>query len=123
MGRVAFWQADYRRAGILFAQSLQLSHAIGVRIGMMISFEWFGRAAAASGHLEGAAVVLGVAQALRELLGVQIPPSESGNHEHTVTAVCEVLGNRTWSAACAEGLAQPLDEAVAVALEGSTTSG
>ena len=100
-------------------QSLQLTHAIGVRIGMMISVEWLGRTAAAIGNKRRAAVLLGAAQALREILGVQIPPSESGNHKRIVTGLREALGDPAWTTAWSEGQMLPLEEAVAFALEGS----
>jgi hypothetical protein len=59
----------------------------------------------------------GVAEALREALGVPLAPAARSNQDQAVQAMRAALGEEAFAAAWAEGRAMPLEEAVALALE------
>jgi hypothetical protein len=60
---------------------------------------------------------VGAAEALRESLGVPLPPSERALRDSYAAAARSRLGEETWEGAQVEGRAMPLEEAVDYALE------
>jgi hypothetical protein len=63
--------------------------------------------------MERAASLCGTTVALREDMGWPLPPSGYAEHEHTVAAAREALGEDAFEAAWANGHALPLEEVIA----------
>jgi hypothetical protein len=68
--------------------------------------------AAARGQLEQAARWFGAGSALRDALGARRWPSEAGDYERSLAAVCLGLGERAFVAAWEEGRTMPLEQAI-----------
>lgn len=60
--------------------------------------------------------MLGVVEALRELIGVPLPPVDHKDNERLVTAVRALLDPADFEAVWAEGRAMTTEDAVACAL-------
>jgi hypothetical protein len=73
--------------------------------------------AAARGQARHAARLGGAAQALRDALGVPLPPADRADHDRAVLTIREALGEEAFAAAWDVGRAMPLDETVALTLE------
>jgi predicted ATPase/Tfp pilus assembly protein PilF/transcriptional regulator with XRE-family HTH domain len=118
LGRVAFRQGDHGRAAALLAEALLLGRDIGARRWVTTSLEGLAWVAGARGRPDQAARLGGTAAALREAQGVPLPPEERGSHDQAVQAMRAALGEEGFAAAWAAGRALPLEEAIALALEG-----
>ena len=66
---------------------------------------------------EQAARVLGAAAALRDEIGVPLPPGDRDAYERDLAAVRTALGEAALVAAWAEGRAMSLEQAIAYVLE------
>jgi hypothetical protein len=62
--------------------------------------------------------LLGAAAALRRAIGAPLPPSQRPCYERHLAAARATLPGETFTAAWDEGYATPLEEAVALGLEG-----
>ena len=60
---------------------------------------------------------MGLAEVLRESLGVGLAPAEQATHDETVAAVRQTLGDDRFSDAWLQGRELALDDAIAYALE------
>jgi hypothetical protein len=60
---------------------------------------------------------LGAAAAVRDAIGVFLPPTERRRHETAVATAQANLGNAAWEIAWAEGRVMPLERAIVYALE------
>jgi hypothetical protein len=123
LGHVANLQAEYGRAAdlleeslALYAESLVVSRDIGAREQAATGLEGLARVAAAQGQAGRAGRLCGAAEALREALGVPLPPDELTGQDRAVQAMRQALGEEAFAAAWAEGRALPLGEAVVLAL-------
>jgi DNA-binding NarL/FixJ family response regulator len=72
-----------------------------------------------TGQPERAARLYGAAEALREAIGIPLPPYHRPEYEREVAVTREALGEDRFAAAYAAGRALSIDEAVAEALAGT----
>jgi non-specific serine/threonine protein kinase len=117
-GLVAYRQGEYRRAATLYAESIGRSHEIGARALVAEGLEGLAWVADVGGQAQRAARLGGAAQALREALGMPLRLYQRAVHEQAVAAMRAALGEEGFAAAWAAGRALPLEEAVALGLEG-----
>jgi hypothetical protein len=118
LGMVAYMQDDYGRAAALLEEALQITRNLGARDVGADALEGLAWVASACGQAHRAAQLGGAADALREVLGVSLKPGERASHVQVVRAVRASLGENAFAAAWAAGRALPLEEAIALALEG-----
>jgi len=116
LGDVATSQARYPDAFALYKKSLLIRHELGIGEGIATSLESFAQLANACGHLARAARQFGVAQSLRESIGVSLAPPDHRWHEQSVQEVRDGLGEPVYYAAYSEGRLLTIDEAVSYAL-------
>jgi predicted ATPase/DNA-binding CsgD family transcriptional regulator len=102
-GRLSLCQGDYAVARALLEESLQLSLELDEKWEIIEGLEGIAAVLAAQGEPGRAAGCLSAAQALREAIGVVIPPVFQPMHEFTMASVRRQLGERTFAAAWAEG--------------------
>jgi hypothetical protein len=107
----------------LLEEALLLSRDIGTRELVAAELECLAWVAAALGQQERAARLCGAAEALREMLGAPLPPDERAGHDQAVHAMRAALGEETFAATWAAGQALPLEQAIALALEGLADEG
>ena len=118
LGWVAVEEGDTARAALLLSESLALLRDTGNRQGLPWNLESAAAVAGSLGYGTRAARLLGAADALRELIGSPLPPSERARQERYIMAACAQLDQATWDAAWAEGRAMTTEQAIAYALEG-----
>lgn len=86
--------------------------------GIAQTLEQFARVAIGQAQPERAARLWGAAQALREIIGAQIPSGERSIYDHAVAAARAQLKEAAFAAAWAEGRDMTRKQAIAYALEG-----
>jgi tetratricopeptide (TPR) repeat protein len=121
LGLVAQRQGDYGRAAALHEESLLLSHELGARNLVADCLEGLAWVTVVNGQAGRAARLGGAAEALREVLGALLPPDERAGHDLAVQAMRAALGEEDLASAWAKGRALPLEESIALALEGAPT--
>jgi tetratricopeptide (TPR) repeat protein len=113
LGSVACEAGEYARASRLYEESLELGgRRMGLNHTILLCLEGLARVAVAQGKMERAAQLCGTAAALREDRGWPLPPAKRAEHDRTVAAAREALGEEAFAAAWARGHALPLEEAV-----------
>jgi predicted ATPase/transcriptional regulator with XRE-family HTH domain len=121
LGLVAKGQGDHGRAAALLKENLILRHELGERRGVAVTLHNLGMLA----RLEGAPLLstrlLAAASALRTAMGAPLNPKDTARYTQALAALRAALGEDGYAAAWADGRALPLDEAVALALEGTET--
>jgi hypothetical protein len=116
LGAVARIRGEYERAAALLGESLALSRDIGAKDLLAEGLSVLAWVEAARGQAARGARLGGAARAVREALGVALPPYQQADQERAVQDMRAALGETAFAAAWAEGRALPLEEAVALAL-------
>jgi hypothetical protein len=96
----------------LYEESLELGRRMGLKHSILLCLEGLARVAVAQGGMERAARLCGTAAALREDMGWPLPPARCAEHERTVAAAREALGEEAFAAAWVRGHTLPLEEAI-----------
>jgi predicted ATPase len=117
LGNVAYSQGEYEAARALNEESLAICRELGDQRGIAYGLEGVAAAAGAQGQPERAALIFGAAEALREVLGAPLTPSDRAEYDRYVAAARAALDEAAFAAAWAEGRALPLDQAIAIALD------
>jgi predicted ATPase/tetratricopeptide (TPR) repeat protein/DNA-binding XRE family transcriptional regulator len=116
LGSVACDAGEYARAWGLYEEGLELAWRTGLKHTISLCLEGLARVAVAQGRMERAASLCGTTVALREDMGWPLPPSGYAEHEHTVAAAREALGEDAFTAAWVKSHALPLDKVIAETL-------
>jgi predicted ATPase/class 3 adenylate cyclase len=114
---VAQERADEAQAIHRYEESLALFHELGDRYGIAACLKELGGLVLAQAQPERATRLYAAAHALREAMGVPLPPSDSLDYERCLAALREQLGEPAFAAVWAEGSAMSLEQAVAFAAE------
>lgn len=101
----------------MYEESIELCLALGNYWWVTVCLEGLARVAAGQGRLDRVARLCGTAAALREEIGVPLPPVDRAEHERIVIAARVALGEDAFAAAWTEGHALPLEEAITGALD------
>ena len=117
LGNVECEAGEYERASRLYEESLELGWRMGLNHAILTSLEGLARVALVQGRMERAARLCGTATALREARGWPLPPAKHAEHDRTVAAAREALGEEAFAAAWTEGHALPLEGAITGALD------
>jgi hypothetical protein len=114
---VARDRGEYDRARQLYRESFSLYHSLESKGGVAAVFDGLAAVAEAEGQLLRAARLFGAAHYLREVIG---KPKDLATDDRAIAGVRAALGEEAFAVAWAEGRALPLDEAIALVLEGHT---
>jgi len=120
LGYVALAEGDYPKAEALFTESLTLQQEIGNKQGISECLTGFGALAEAQGDPTRAAHLFGASEALRSAIGAYMWPAEQIEWERHLESAKAQLDEFEWDRAWQEGLAMPMDAAIAYALAGDT---
>ena len=90
---------------------------MGDKWGIASSLETFASLEVAAGQPERAARLWGVAQMLRETIGIPLPAGERAHIERDVRAAHAQIDESTFTKAWAEGRTLALEQAIAAALD------
>ena len=113
LGGIACEAGEDARAGRLYVESLDLVRRWGLSSDSSACLEGLARVAAMQNRPARAARLCAAAEAVREEVGVPLPPTARAEHERTVAAARAALGEEAFAGAWATGHALPLDEAIA----------
>jgi len=111
-GKVLAAEADYAAARTQYEDSLEICGALGAKWIIATCLLGLGEVVAAQRQLAWAAQLWGAADALRDALGVPIPPFELADYERALTAARVQLGERAFAAAWAQGRAMTPEQAL-----------
>ena len=113
---VAYKARDYPRAARLSRETLALRWELHDAWGLPSSFEDLADLAGMTGQPLTAARLYGAAEALREAIGVPLPPYHRPEYERELAVTRAALSTEDFAAARAAGRALPLEQAVVEAL-------
>jgi DNA-binding CsgD family transcriptional regulator/tetratricopeptide (TPR) repeat protein len=115
LGKAVAANGDYAAARRLYEESLAISSELGLGEQWMIAacLVGLGEVVAAQQKLAWAAQLWGAADALRDALGVPIPPVELADYERSFSAARVHLGERAFAAAWAQGRSMTPEQALA----------
>jgi DNA-binding CsgD family transcriptional regulator len=113
LGKIIAAQGDYAAARGLYEQSLAISGELGEKWVIAMGLVGLGEVVAAQQKLAWAAQLWGAADALRDAIGVPIPPVELASYERSVSAARVHLGERAFAAAWAQGRSMTPEQALA----------
>jgi non-specific serine/threonine protein kinase len=114
---VAREQGDHARAAALLQESLALRRQAGHKRGIARCLEGLAGVGGARGHAERAARLYGAAAALRQAIGVPLPPTDRAVHERGLAAARARLGEAAFGISWAAGQSLALMPAIDYALE------
>jgi predicted ATPase/class 3 adenylate cyclase len=117
LGNVALDQGDHGAARARYIASLTLRQELGDMRGVAKCLEGLAGVAGALGQAEHAAVLCGAAEALREVIGAPLPPSERGRYARSRDTARAELGEEAFLVAWSLGQTMDLEEVVASVLE------
>jgi len=113
LGKVLAAEGDCAAAQALYEESLALSRELGEKWIIAACLVGLGEVVAAQQKLAWAAQLWGAAEALRDALGIAIPPVERADYERSLSAARVHLGERAFAAAWAQGRAMTPEQAFA----------
>jgi len=113
LGKVLAVEGDYAAARRQYEESLAISGELGEQWMVARGLVGLGEVVAAEHKLAWAAQLWGAADALRDTLGVPIPPIERAEYERLLSATRVHLGERAFAAAWAQGRAMTPRQALA----------
>ncbi|MGQ0550547.1 MAG: ATP-binding protein [Armatimonadota bacterium] len=119
LGLVVHYQGDHERAIRLCMEGLILMREVGDKWWISQCLTGLGGVILAQRRQELAARLLGAAEALRDALGVPIPPDLRHEIDRNVTTIRDALGDEAFAAAWTEGRTMTLEQAIEYALKGN----
>lgn len=122
LGAVACGEGDYQRARLRFAEALATARQLGHKITISYSLDGFAALAAGRGEQERAARLAGAAERLRESIGSEMEPAERRFREAYLGGLRAAHSEAAFRTAYEQGRKLKLEEAVAVALDDSTSA-
>ena len=117
LGRVALHQGDSQRAAAFYHQSLLRYREMGERSGSVWCLEGFAGVAAMQCQPAWSGLLFGVAEALRETIGMPLPLNECADYQRDRELARAQLDPAEFAAAWALGRAMPAAQALAESLK------
>ena len=123
LAAVELVQGNLQRGEALLRESLDISRQLKFGAGIAIGLIGFAGVANAKGQQDRAARLLGATDVLLSTLGLSLDHPDQIEYNTCADAARTALGDKTFAAACAEGRAMTLEQAVeyALATEGPDT--
>jgi predicted ATPase/DNA-binding XRE family transcriptional regulator len=119
LGEVLTAQDEYAGAYPLHVESLKMRQELGDRWGYAFSLEGFARLAYRQGEAARAARLYGAAEALRQAISSPLSPADYEKQVVIANDLRAQLGDTDFETAWSGGQAMPLEEALALALDGT----
>jgi tetratricopeptide (TPR) repeat protein len=117
LGNVATSERDYALARTLCEEAMAIYRELGDRRGIADSLRSLAALTSTQGQSERAARLWGAAQALREAIGSPLTPSERTRQDQRLAETRSLMGEEAFAAACSEGRAMTLEQAIVYALQ------
>jgi len=116
LGIMARIQGDYDRASGLLREALTLIQESGNQMIIASCLVAIGEVAGGKGQPERAVRLYGAAERLREVVGVAIEPTDRADYDRNVDSARDMLGEKAFEVARADGRAMTQEQAVEYAL-------
>ena len=107
---------DRERAEALSREAVVCKHTVDDRLGLTMTLETLASMAADRGRHERAAILLGLAQRVRDSSSLTLIELHRQQHERSVLIIVRGIGQKAFDAAYARGRAMTIDEGVAFAV-------
>jgi predicted ATPase/Tfp pilus assembly protein PilF len=117
LAELAAEERKFDEARRFCTSSLRNSREVGDKesiVAALSTFAWL--CFASIGQAEMAAQLFGAVGAIRDSLGMALPPRQRARYEHRIAAIRDALGQRVFAAAWARGKVMSIDQAVAYCL-------
>ena len=116
LARACWVLGDRERAEALSREAVVCKHTVDDRLGLTMTLETLASMAADRGSHERAAILLGLAQRVRDSSSLTLIELHRQQHERTVLIIVRGIGQKSFDAAYARGRAMTIDEGVAFAV-------
>jgi predicted ATPase/DNA-binding CsgD family transcriptional regulator len=116
LGRAYWLRGDRDRAETLAREAVVCKHAVDDRNGLAMVFETLASMAGDLGRHERAAILLGLAQRVRDSSSLTLIELHREQHERTVLIIVRGIGQKAFDAAYAGGRAMTIGEGVVFAV-------
>ena len=113
LGKVLVAEGDYAAARTKYEESLVISRELGEKWIIAACLLGLGEVVAAQQKLAWAAQLWGAAEAIRDALGIPIPPIERVDYERSVSSARVHLGEKAFTAAWGQGRSMTPKQALA----------
>ncbi|MFL5701739.1 MAG: response regulator transcription factor, partial [Ktedonobacteraceae bacterium] len=113
LGKVLASSGDYAAAYAHYEESLAISGELGEKWVIAACLVGLGEVVAAQRQLVWAMQLWGAAEAIRDAIGVPIPPVELADYERSLSAARVHLGERAFAAAWSQGRSMTPQQALA----------
>jgi predicted ATPase/DNA-binding CsgD family transcriptional regulator len=113
LGKVLASSGDYATAYTRYEESLAISGELGEQWVIAVGLVGLGEVVAAQRQLAWAMQLWGAAEAVRDAIGVPIPPVELADYERSLSAARVHLGERAFAAAWSQGRSMTPQQALA----------
>jgi predicted ATPase/DNA-binding SARP family transcriptional activator len=117
LGTLAVRQSDFEAARAHLRESLLIARSLGDRIGIAGTLDGFAALALAGSEPDRAALFLGATEALRQTIGLVMPPAARRARDRRLDAARSLLGARGFEEALTAGHKTPLDGVITSALD------
>jgi DNA-binding CsgD family transcriptional regulator len=119
LARACWLRGDRGKAEALAREAAVCKHAVDDRNGLTMALETLASMAAERGTHERAAILLGLAQRVRDLGSLTLIELYRQQHERSVSVIIQGIGRKALDATYTRGRAMTIDEGVAFAVEGT----
>jgi non-specific serine/threonine protein kinase len=116
LARACWLRGDRERAEALAREAAMCKHAVDDRNGLAMVLETLASMAADQGRHERAAILLGLAQRVRDLSSLTVIELYRQQRERSVSIIIQGIGRKALDAAYARGRAMTIDEGIAFAV-------
>lgn len=115
-GQLLLDQNMIEKARVTLRESVQINESLGYKEGLSWAFVGLVTVAVMQGELELAVRLLGVTEALRQAVGVPLPPANQARFDEVIIQLQERLGAEMFADQLQIGRQIPLEEAAALVL-------
>jgi len=112
LGNLAKDQGNYLQAHSLYRDSIKIFQQMEYKRGVARVLECFASSASAQSHAERALRLAGAAAALRQNIGVPLPPAEQVKLEASLDAARQATSNAAGAKTWLEGWSSPVENAI-----------
>lgn len=116
LGNVALFEKDDGAARAFYIESLAIRREAGRKLAIIECLEGLAAVDNAGGKAERAVRLFSAAAALRETIGVPLPPSGRAHQDRYIASLRAALAEQRFAAAWAQGQGWTLEEAIGAAL-------
>ncbi len=117
LASIAMHHGEYQQAELLERESIKMEVELGTKYYIVLSFACLSGIIAMRGHPSQAAILLGASEGLLQTMGATLQPADKIEVDGYRVVIRELLDEKSFEAALAEGTDMTFEQAVSIALE------